>query len=148
MIGITFFASFAVLIILSTLCKTLGEECIILRKVHRGVLFTTWVFYILLHAYYTGALTMFFSTEVEVPFFSIKDAMSAYPNWRLMMRWGNEAYYIDYVDIGDSEYIKFWDRVKRKPAETVFRSIEEVMQKHKDDPVIIHDLLGSIDIYS
>ena len=63
------------------------------------------------------------------------------------MRWGFEAYYIDYVDMGDSEYIKFWDRVKRKPAETVFNSMEEVMQKHKE-PVIIHDLQSSIDIYS
>ena len=50
--------------------------------------------------------------------------------------------------MGDSEYIKFWDRVKRKPAETVFRSIEEVMQRHVDQPVIIHDYQGTIDMYS
>ena len=119
----------------------------ILARSHRFVLFIAWTCFLLIKAYYEGALIMFFATKVGIPFESIKDVMRAYPGWRLMMRSGNEAYYIDHVDSGDADYIKFWERVNKTPEETTFSGIEEVIERYNHDPVVVHELQGAIDSY-
>lgn len=45
---------------------------------------SVWYFFVLLNAYYGGALTMFFTSEATIPFETVKDVMRAYPNWKLM----------------------------------------------------------------
>lgn len=90
---------------------------------------------------------MFYSTKSSIPFHSIKDVMRSYPDYKHMMRKGFEAYYIDYVYNGDQDYISFWERVKKNPQESVFLSIEQVLEDHEYDPVVIHDLQRSIDAY-
>jgi hypothetical protein len=42
-----------------------------------------------LDAYYGGALTMFFSSEVKVPFQGIRDVIRSYPEWILMIQAGD-----------------------------------------------------------
>ncbi len=46
---------------------------------------TSWYFFVLINAFYGGALTMFFTTKTTIPFATIKDVMRAYPDWKLMM---------------------------------------------------------------
>ena len=55
--------------------------------------FSSWTFFVLLNAYYGGALTMFFTSEVTIPFNNIYDVMKAYPTWKLKMRAGEEVRY-------------------------------------------------------
>ena len=52
-----------------------------------------WFFFVLINAYYGGALTMFFTSEIRVPFTSIEDVMRAYPNWQLKMMSGNDVHF-------------------------------------------------------
>ena len=52
-----------------------------------------WIFFVLLNAFYCGALTMFFSSEFRVPFISIEDVMNAYPSWKLKMLNGNDVHF-------------------------------------------------------
>jgi len=94
-----------------------------------------------------GALTMFFTTKMGIPFNSIREVMRAYPDWRLLMRSGYEAYYTQYVESGDVDYIKFWDRVQEKPDENTFSSVGEAINKYNTEPVIIHDVEGAISTY-
>ncbi len=47
-----------------------------------------WYFYVLVSAYYSGALTMFFLAEDPIPFTSIRDVVKAYPEWNLIVREG------------------------------------------------------------
>ena len=47
-----------------------------------------WIFFVLISAYYGGALTMFFSTEVKLSFESLYDVLDAYPDWTLIRRLG------------------------------------------------------------
>ena len=42
-----------------------------------------WIFFVLLNIYYSGILTMFFTSDVVLPFETIKDVMRSYPDWRL-----------------------------------------------------------------
>ena len=55
---------------------------------------TGWIFFVLLNAYYSGALTMFFTTELRIPFNSVEEVMKAYPDWKLQIQAGSE---IDWI---------------------------------------------------
>ena len=52
-----------------------------------------WTFFLLLNAFYGGALTMFFTSEIRIPFTSIEDVMRQYPTWRLLMMNGNDVHF-------------------------------------------------------
>ena len=54
---------------------------------------STWFFFVLLNAFYGGALTMFFVSEIPVPFISVEDVMKAYPSWKLKMMNGNDVHF-------------------------------------------------------
>ena len=47
-----------------------------------------WYFFVLINAYFGGALTMFLASEVSVPFESIREVMRSYPTWKLWMHSG------------------------------------------------------------
>ncbi len=49
---------------------------------------TAWYFFVLLNAFYGGALTMFFTSKVSIPFDTVRDVMRAYPSWRLIVQDG------------------------------------------------------------
>ena len=57
------------------------------------VVFTGWFFFALINAYFGGALTMFFASEVSLPFNSIKEVLQNVPEWTLLSIIGNEVYY-------------------------------------------------------
>ena len=118
-----------------------------LKKVTRLIAFVSWSCYLVVEIYFEGALTMFFTTKIGVPFNSIREAMRAFPEWRLLMRSGYEAYYTQYVEAGDKDYIGFWDRVQENPDENTFTSVGEVIDNRSKDPVIIHDVEGAISTY-
>ena len=55
---------------------------------------TAWFFFVLINAWYSGAMTMFFSSEITLPFNTIQDVMRAYPNWKLKMMHGNQVNFV------------------------------------------------------
>ena len=55
---------------------------------------SVWLFFLLINAYYGGALTMFFTSELGIPFETIEDVMRAYPDYKLLMMAGNQVYFI------------------------------------------------------
>ena len=57
------------------------------------VAFWSWFFFVLINAFYGGALTMFFTSEPKLPFSSIEDLMRAYPDWNLKMMDGNDVHF-------------------------------------------------------
>jgi hypothetical protein len=93
--------------------------------------------FVLINISYQAILTMYFSTKIDIPFTSIEDVIQAYPAWKLMIRPGSLINIIPHVERGDPDFIAFWDRVQKKPEETVFSSVEDVLTNHKDDAVVI-----------
>ena len=55
---------------------------------------SVWFFFVLINAYYGGALTMFFTSELRIPFNTIHDVMRAYPDFNLMMMDGNQVLFV------------------------------------------------------
>ena len=103
-----------------------------------------WLLFMLMEIYYSGALTMFFSTEVSLPFETTKAVMQAYDDWKLMMRYGNDVYFIGKVDDGDPDYVAFWDRKNNLPDETVFNSVSEGVDLMLNNLIVIHLQEGTI----
>ena len=62
-----------------------------IRIASRIVMFFGWSFFVLINAYYGGALTMFFASEVALPFETMRDVLKAVPTWTLLHMAGGEA---------------------------------------------------------
>ena len=52
-----------------------------------------WIFFVLIHAYYGGAMTMFFANEIVPPFRNLRDVLQAFPKWNLVFTSGLEFYF-------------------------------------------------------
>ena len=107
------------------------------------VLFS-WYFFILLNAYYGGAMTMFFTSEATLPFETMRDVMRAYPDWNLMMQSGNDIYFISRAMDGDKDFNTFLDRKRDKPSETVFSDVEDGLAKLEEGRNVIHVYEGML----
>ena len=69
----------------------------------RIVTISGWIFFLLVHAFYSGALTMFFSVSSVVPFQTIEDGVQNHPGWNLFtlhMNW----YYLKVYRTKDGTY--------------------------------------------
>ena len=53
-------------------------------------IFSLWTFFTLMYAFYSGALTMFFLTEDELPFTNSRDVLKLFPDWKLIFKDGYE----------------------------------------------------------
>ena len=50
-----------------------------------------WFFFVLINAYYGGAMTMFFANENVPPFRNLRDVLQAFPTWNLVFTSGVES---------------------------------------------------------
>ena len=96
------------------------------------------LFFMLTEIYYSGALTMFFSTEVSLPFETAADVMQTYPSWKLMMQSENDVYFIGKGNDGDKDYVAWYERVTNLPDETVFNSVSEGVDLMSNGVVVSH----------
>ena len=60
---------------------------------YKIVMYSGWFFFVLINAFYGGALTMFFVSEIRLPFNSIKEVLQLFPKWKLIYQAGNDAYF-------------------------------------------------------
>ena len=109
--------------------------------------FFGWMFFVLINAFYGGALTMFFTSELTIPFNSIEDVMKVYPDWKLKMMVGNDVHFQYKAIQGDKLYAEFWDRVINLPDETVFNTLQEGLDILLEERAVIHTMTGMLKGY-
>ena len=63
----------------------------------------------------------------------MRDAMQAYPDWKLQLQLGMQVFFIYQVEEGDPDYVKFWDRVENMPDETTFTKWDEGIRRMRED---------------
>ena len=98
-----------------------------------------WLSYLLVLVYYGGALKMFFTADITIPFESRKDVMEAYPDWKLKFRKGAERLFIDNAEKGvDKVYEDYWNRAKDNLDEFRFKSLADGVNSIYDDQMVIH----------
>ena len=49
------------------------------------VVTSMWFFYVLIQCFYGGAMTMFFVSEISIPFNTLRDVLKVFPEWNLIM---------------------------------------------------------------
>ena len=76
------------------------------------IAFFGWMFFLLINAYYGGALTMFFSTAPSIPFSTFHEALQAHPTWRWIIEAGYESLPYEKAQGGDPVYVKLWETFK------------------------------------
>ena len=52
-----------------------------------------WFCFVLINAYYGGAMTMFFANEHVPPFENLRDVLRAFPKWNLIFTSGHEIFF-------------------------------------------------------
>ena len=98
---------------------------------------TTCYFFILIDAFYGGALTMFFTSTVTIPLENLRDTLKAHPQWKLMFISGLDAIFAYPALQGDHDYVDYWSYVKDNPKDTTFLGISEGLNHlHEGDTVI------------
>ena len=107
-----------------------------------------WLTYLLITIYYGGALKMFFTTEITIPFQSQKEVMLAYPEWKMRFRKGNEVLFYKKSEVmDDAIYDDYWERATNSPEEVKYNSIEEGINYLFEDQVVIHVSNGLLKQY-
>jgi hypothetical protein len=75
---------------------------------HMIMVTTLWYFFVLLNAFYGGAMTMFFTNTINIQFEGITDVIRAYPEWKLVLFNGTEVVFALGAE-RDPDYAKFWN---------------------------------------
>ena len=92
------------------------------------MVFSMALLFVMIRAYYSAALTKFFTVAIPQPFETERDVIRAYPSWDFMIRKGEEASIYSYVLQGDADYINFWQRYIDNPEATMYQSDKEALQ--------------------
>ena len=79
---------------------------------HFVVCTTGWFFFTLINAFYSGALTMFFTMDFQLPFETMTEVLEAYPNWKLRVLNGNEVIFYNLALHRGKLYQEFFERVQ------------------------------------
>ena len=107
----------------------------------------SWIFFLLINAFYGGALTMFFIGEITLPFNSIEDVMMSYPDWNLKFKDGNDFFFKVKAKAGDPLYSEFWERVTSNWEEYTYQNLEEGLNLIKNERAVIHVGEGTLKSY-
>ena len=51
---------------------------------YKIVILISWVSFVLINAYFGGALTMFFTSDVQLPFENLREVLQNIPDWKLV----------------------------------------------------------------
>ena len=103
-----------------------------------------WYFFVLLNAYYGGAMTMFFTSESKLPFETERDVIKAYPEWNIMLLEGNDMLFKSRAISGDQEYVNFVDRLQENHK---YSSVKEGLRKLLEGQNIMHVSEGMLNGY-
>ncbi|XP_059095839.1 uncharacterized protein LOC131890503 [Tigriopus californicus] len=97
-----------------------------------------WYFFVLLNAFYGGALTMFFANEPSSPFASLKDVVDAYPSWNLKALTGNEVLILGNASPEKPEYYTLYDRLMDNQMKNLYSNYEEIMAEARSSQTVFH----------
>ena len=91
----------------STVLLSAGAYAYIrLSKYHKNVSerwnnFCLWLFFTLVHSFYSSALTMYFSSHRNLPFNTIAEGVSLYPGWKMIMLRDQQIQIFNQIDKGN-----------------------------------------------
>ena len=88
-----------------------------------------WLTFVLIQIYYSGTLTMFFTSDYTVPYDSIIDVFKSSSTVKLMFQKGDDFFFVYEVASGDPYYNEYWDKVQNDPDKYTFKTDEEGIEE-------------------
>ena len=101
------------------------------------VMTTMYYFFVLINAFYGGALTMFFTSTITLPFETLRDVMKSNPEWKLLFMKGQEAFFAYPAFQGDTDYLHYWNYAKVNAKDASFSRINEGLERLKLGKTVI-----------
>ena len=130
--GFTKISWMSILMMIFLLCLCIFAQRIVgpkgQNKSLKVMVFSLGLLFIMIRAYYSAALTKFFTVMIPHPFETERDVLQAFPEWHFMFRKGDEALVYSHVLQGDADYIAFWKRHTTNPEGTTYGSAKEALQ--------------------
>ena len=106
-----------------------------------------WYFMVLINAYYSGAMTMFFTTDLEIPLKTTQDVIRAWPDWKLLLRNGDDVFIYSFADNGDADYLAYWNRLKANREENEYGPISEGVEKIRSGKYVLSGTESNFQAY-
>ena len=68
----------------------------------------------------------------------MSEVIQAHPNWKFMIRSGNEMIFKQKAEQGETTFVKFWERLQNYPEDTIYDSIDDGIKKIQNEQAVIH----------
>ncbi len=88
-----------------------------------------WTLFVLLSAFYGGALTMFFSSAIPFPFTELREGLRN--GWEMVIQSGYQATPLRLAKAGEEEFVD-WARRQQESGDLVVDTFEEVMSSLRE----------------
>ena len=95
-------------------------------------------FFVGINMHYSGALTMFFTSNPEVEFNSLHDILKAYPEWDIKLLNGMETTIITMAKNGDHLAQEFLVRMEQNPEYYILDSVEKLWNQLQYGKTVIY----------
>ena len=114
---------------------------------NRVMALSIWMLFVVVNAYYGGAMTMFFTSTISLDLETKRDVLQAYPQWHLIFLNGSESRTIyEYSTQGDADHVEYQARDEADPTKTRFQTYEEGLKRIEINNEIMYmkesDLMG------
>lgn len=86
---------------------------------HRITIVSAWVLFILINAFYGGALTMFFTSSFRLPFESLIGGLQLFPEWKMLMISGLEFIFERKLTDSSSVINKYWEHLQTEEGKSL-----------------------------
>ena len=100
------------------------------KNARKVVQFFAWIMFVLLNAFYGGALTMFLSTSPSLPFTNVKEALEAHPGWKLFIVADN----LLFLKFNESVYEEALERILGDYDNYAVATVSQAIDKIKSEP--------------
>jgi len=125
------------IVMILTVCVTISFLCIpsfVMKNakkiISRSIVqFTFWgPFFTIVHAYFSGALTMFFANKQTLPFETLTEALNVVPHWNVLFTgdgYGRVIFQYKAENQGIPEYKKYWNNVQENSEDYMVDSTKK-----------------------
>lgn len=98
----------------------------------RIAVLSSWLFFVLISAFFSGAMTMFFSSTPKIPFTTVEEGIQRYPTWKLLVLTGLEVDIYQEAERGKKIYQEYWDLMQNSKGELRVSDTEEGVNRLLD----------------
>lgn len=110
------------------------------------LLFFLSLFFVLVHAFYSGALIMFLSAPRYFPFTNYLEGLKEYPTWDMIAVDGTTAQFVVTASAtGDKHLVKWLERVDRDKAAFLMPTFNDALERLVNEPGLFFSS-GSIEL--